>query len=57
MIFLKTIIYNCKNIIWMLNHFMPRVSFDIAWKQQKTKGFPEPFQGVSKETSDMKWVK
>ena len=55
--FPKTIIYNCKNIIRMLNHFMPRVSFDIPWKQQKTKGFPEPFQGVSKETSDMKWVK
>ena len=33
---------------WLLNHFMPLISFDTPWKQ-KTRG-------VSKEISGRKWV-
>ena len=34
----------------LLTHFMPLVSFDTSWKRRC-------FQGVSKVTSGMKWVK
>ena len=59
------ICYSCLIIIlkyfiisYFVNHFMPLVSFDTSWKHQKTFGLVSwCFQGVSKETSALKWVK
>ena len=41
----------------LLTHFMPLVSFDNPWKKLENLWFFLCFQRVSKETSDMKWVK
>ena len=46
----------CSNTFWkLLTHFVPLVSFDTPPENRKPK-VSWCFQGVSKETSGMKWV-